>query len=120
MVTLPLGLGLVAAAHRAVEAFSREVVGVSMRNIDDQVRAAPRFLLAQARPVVEAIRAASHAPIVLDGAGTSISPDAALRFLEADLGVAGEGEAVFPALLAPAARRFRSASNAGTPPCCGR
>jgi radical SAM superfamily enzyme YgiQ (UPF0313 family) len=122
MVTIPLGLGLVAAATRraghdvtfldllnekdpdaaiqhAIEAARPEVVGVSVRNIDDQNRANPRFLLEQVKPVVEACRARTQAAIVLGGAGYSIFPEAALAYLGADLGVSGDGEAAFPALL---------------------
>jgi len=122
MVTIPLGLGMVAAAtrraghvvtfldllaeadpvaavHRAVGDFAPDVIGISVRNIDDQAREAPRFLLSQVRPVVEACRACTDAPVALGGAGFSIFPAAALRYLGADFGVAGDGEAVFPALL---------------------
>ncbi len=122
MVAIPLGLGMVAAAtrraghevafldllteedpvaavQRAVEAFGPDVVGISVRNIDDQSRGAPRFLLAQVKPVVEACHACTGAPVVLGGAGYTIFPAAALRYLGADYGVAGDGESVFPALL---------------------
>src|SRR5512139_2117835 len=122
MVTLPLGAGLVAAAtrraghdvtfldllnekdpdaavRRTIEAARPEVVGISVRNIDDQSRDNPRFLLEQVKPVVETCRACTRAPIVLGGAGYSIFPGAALAYLGADLGVSGDGEAAFPALL---------------------
>jgi radical SAM superfamily enzyme YgiQ (UPF0313 family) len=122
MVTLPLGLGLVAGAtrraghevavvdalrepdpvlaiERSIASFHPDVIGVSIRNVDNQDRKAPRFLLEQVRPLVAACRAASHAPIVLGGAGFSIFPDAVLRYLGADLGVRGDGEAVFPELI---------------------
>jgi radical SAM superfamily enzyme YgiQ (UPF0313 family) len=122
MVTLPLGLGLVAGAtrraghevavvdalrepdpvlaiERSIASFHPDVIGVSIRNVDNQDRKAPRFLLEQVRPLVAACRAASHAPIVLGGAGFSIFPDAVLRYLDADLGVRGDGEAVFPELI---------------------
>jgi radical SAM superfamily enzyme YgiQ (UPF0313 family) len=122
MVTLPLGLGIVASAtrraghevavvdalrepdpviaiQRSITSFDPNVIGVSIRNIDDQSREAPRFLLAQVRPLVEACRAASHAPIVLGGAGFSMFPEAVLGYLGADLGVRGDGESVFPELL---------------------
>jgi radical SAM superfamily enzyme YgiQ (UPF0313 family) len=122
MVTIPLGLGQVAAAlrraghevafldlmraaapdvavRRAVAAARPEAIGVSVRNIDDQRRDNPRFLLAQVKPVIEACRACTRAPIVLGGAGYSIVPDAALAYLGADFGVCGDGEVAFPALL---------------------
>lgn len=122
MVTLPLGLDLVAGAtrraghevavvdalrepdpvlaiERSIASFHPDVIGVSIRNVDNQDRKAPRFLLEQVRPLVAACRAASHAPIVLGGAGFSIFPDAVLRYLGADLGVRGDGEAVFPELI---------------------
>jgi radical SAM superfamily enzyme YgiQ (UPF0313 family) len=122
MVTVPLGLGLVAAAtrraghdvtfldllnaqdpeaalRRTIEAARPEVIGISVRNIDDQSRDSPRFLLEQVKPVVDACRACTQAAIVLGGAGYSIFPEAALAYLGADLGVRGDGEAAFPALL---------------------
>lgn len=83
----------------AIHSFAPDVIGISVRNIDDQNMQSPRFLLEPARDVVRACRAASDAPIVVGGAGFSIFPDAALAYLEADAGVAGEGERVFPMLL---------------------
>jgi radical SAM superfamily enzyme YgiQ (UPF0313 family) len=122
MVTIPLGLGLVAAAtrraghdvafldllneedpdaaiRRAVEAARPDVIGISVRNIDDQSRDNPRFLLEQVKPVVGACRACTRAAIVLGGAGYSIFPEPALAHLGADLGISGDGEVAFPALL---------------------
>lgn len=128
MVTVPLGLGLVAAATRgaghevrfldllgkgdppaavkdAVLELEPDVVGVSVRNIDDQNAQAPRFLLEPARGVVQACQAASRAPVVVGGAGFSLFPREALAFLGADYGVAGDGERAFPALLDHLGRR---------------
>jgi radical SAM superfamily enzyme YgiQ (UPF0313 family) len=64
------------------------------------VSAAPRFLLEKAKAVVDTCRRLSKATIVLGGAGYSIFPDAALDYLDADLGIQGEGEAAFVELLA--------------------
>ncbi len=128
MPTLPVGLACVAAAARdaghacsvldllaeprpqeavksRIAAFHPGAIGISVRNIDDQSLQAPRFLLDQTRPVVEACRAASSAPIILGGAGYSLFPDAVLAYLQADYGVAGDGEVAFPALLDCLARR---------------
>jgi radical SAM superfamily enzyme YgiQ (UPF0313 family) len=118
MPTLPMGLGCVAAALQAAgrpvdfldlmavddwesllhEKLARQppgVIGVSIRNIDDQFSAAPRFLLDKAREVVAFCRARSRAPIVLGGAGYSIFPEAALDYTGADMGIQGEGEMAF-------------------------
>jgi radical SAM superfamily enzyme YgiQ (UPF0313 family) len=122
MPTLPLGLALVAAATRraghevrfldlraepdpgasigrAVEQCAPQVIGISVRNVDDQNMASPRFLLAQVPPVMAACRAAAAAPVIVGGAGYSIFPEAALRYLGADIGVCGDGEKAFSAIL---------------------
>ena len=122
MPTLPLGLALVAAATRraghetrfldllaaadplnevrqAIAAFQPEVVAVSVRNVDDQTMLATKFLLGPVRDVIAVCRATSPAKIVVGGAGYSIFPEAALKYLGADYGVCGEGEVVVPALL---------------------
>ncbi len=121
-VPLPLGLACVAAAceraghevrllnlmfegdtgtavREAIVGFRPGVIGISVRNIDDQNMASPRFLLPPVREVVAICRSLSRAPIVLGGPGYSIFPDSALRFLGADMGIRGEGEAAFLALL---------------------
>ena len=123
MPTPPLGLARVAAAARAaghqtatldlmfqpdplqalrqaLEREAPELVGLSLRNIDNQDRQQPRFLLEQVRPLLRVIRERVQAPLVLGGAGYSIFPRAALRYLQADMGIRGEGERAFPALLA--------------------
>jgi len=88
-----------------VRAFGPDVVGVSVRNIDDQNMEHPRFLLAAAREIIRECRRWTRAPIVAGGAGFSIFPESALAYLEADMGIQGEGEAVFPALLERLERR---------------
>ncbi len=89
-----------AAIARTIERLRPTVIGISVRNIDDQCMERPRFLLEQVTSVLAACRACSTAPLVLGGAGYSIFPVAALGYLGADFGVCGEGEVVFPALLA--------------------
>ena len=122
MPTPPLGAAMVASATRrrghevelvdllgaddsavavrdAVADTAPDVIGISIRNIDNQNMAQPDFLLDKAAEVVGACREASPAPLVLGGAGYSIFPGAALAYLSADFGIAGEGELAFPALL---------------------
>jgi radical SAM superfamily enzyme YgiQ (UPF0313 family) len=88
-----------AAVEQTIEAFRPEVIGISVRNIDDQRMRNTRFLLDQDRDAVGWCRGMSGAPIVLGGAGFSILPQAILEYLGADMGIQGEGETVFPALL---------------------
>jgi radical SAM superfamily enzyme YgiQ (UPF0313 family) len=122
MLSLPLGLACVAAATRkaghdvamldlmfesdpqsAIRKLAAEfcphVIGISVRNIDNQDRANPQFLLPGVRTVVATCRAVSRAPLVVGGAGYSIFPRAVLQYLGADIGIQGEGEEVFPALI---------------------
>jgi radical SAM superfamily enzyme YgiQ (UPF0313 family) len=122
MPTLPLGLACVGAATQkaghevalvdlmaekemrsvlkeAIEGFRPHLIGLSVRNIDDQNMEHPRFLLDPVKEIVMSCRALSEAPIVLGGAGYSLFPESALSFLGADMGIQGEGEAVFPELI---------------------
>jgi len=122
MPVLPLGLAYVAAAadsqghtvkmlnlmmqtntpkaiHEAIVEFDPEIIGISVRNIDDQNMENPRFLLESVKDVVISCRKYSNATIVLGGAGYSIFPQATLDFLKADIGVQGEGESSFLTLL---------------------
>jgi len=80
--------------------FSPDVVGVAVRNIDDQSMEQPRFLLPFVREVITQCRRWTDVPLVVGGAGYSIFPESALEYLGADMGIQGEGEQAFPALLA--------------------
>ncbi|MCX5896300.1 MAG: cobalamin-dependent protein, partial [Proteobacteria bacterium] len=122
MVTLPLGLVCVATATKAaghdvklvdllaqteprsivrdaIREFHPDVIGISVRNIDDQAMENKKFLLSEVKDFVDECRKHSNAPIVLGGAGYSIFPESTLVYLGADAGIQGEGEIIFPALL---------------------
>jgi radical SAM superfamily enzyme YgiQ (UPF0313 family) len=83
----------------AVERSRPDVVGLSVRNIDDQDMRNPRFLLDQVREVTRLCRSLTDVPIVAGGPGYSMFPREALDYLGADAGVVGDGEDVFPFLL---------------------
>ncbi|HXX35230.1 MAG TPA: radical SAM protein [Thermodesulfobacteriota bacterium] len=123
MPVLPLGLACVAAATQrtgpevaivdlmagkdtalvlkeAIEGFRPDLIGISVRNIDDQNMERPRFLLDPVKEIVARCRSLSKATIVLGGAGYSLFPEGALSFLGADMGIQGEGEEVFPEVIA--------------------
>jgi radical SAM superfamily enzyme YgiQ (UPF0313 family) len=87
------------ALKRSIVTIHPDVIGVSVRNIDDQNMANPRFLLEQARHVVQFCKRISEAPVVLGGAGYSLFPVSTMEYLGADMGVQGEGESAFPLLV---------------------
>ena len=98
-------LDLIAERHpevvlrKTISTFQPEVIGISVRNIDDQNMTSPRFLLKQAKEVVAACKEFSGSPVIIGGAGYSLFPQKALDYLGADLGIQGEGEEAFPLLL---------------------
>jgi len=87
------------AVAESIREFKPQLIGLSVRNIDDQRMRNTRFLLDQARDAVVWCRESTNAPIVLGGAGFSILPQPILEYLGAEMGIQGEGEAVFPELL---------------------
>jgi radical SAM superfamily enzyme YgiQ (UPF0313 family) len=123
MTVLPLGAAYIAAAARdaghdvkmlslrsrnddyleilktEVNRFRPRVIGVSMRNVDDQSMKNTVFLLEPVKEVVKTCRALSDATIVLGGAGYSIFPTSSLAYTGADMGIRGEGETAFALLL---------------------
>ncbi len=122
MFVLPLGLAsLAAAVQRAghefelvnlhpgddvrsvlsarVSEFRPHVIGVSLRNVDNQSMKNGMFFLPPVKAAIAVCRGLSPAPIVVGGAGFSIYPRSALEYLRADYGIAGEGETAFVMLL---------------------
>lgn len=85
-------------AH-AVKIARPDVVGFSIRNIDNCDASRPEFYLDNVKQLVHACRTAGEPIIVLGGAAVTTAPDALLQFLEGDYAVVGEGEASFPRLL---------------------
>jgi radical SAM superfamily enzyme YgiQ (UPF0313 family) len=61
--------------------------------------AGTRFLLDPLKKISETCRACSKAPIILGGAGYSMYPERLLEWLDADIGIRGDGEAGLPAAL---------------------
>ena len=72
-----------------VKRFRPQVIGISMRNIDDQTMKDTAFLLGPVKEVVKRCRDLSDAAIVLGGAGYSIFPSGSLTYTGADMGIRG-------------------------------
>ncbi len=77
----------------AVRRFGPELIGISIRNVDNLTYPASTSYLHEIRVAVAALRRASQAPIVAGGPGFSIFPDRLLSTLGLEFGVIGEGEA---------------------------
>ena len=122
----PLGLAMVAAAARnaghrvtcydclqhggASEALAQvlrrlrpDIVGVSLRNVDNVNLLREERYVDTVKAVVRCVRAETDAYVVLGGTGFSILPEAILRYVDADCGIVGEGERLFVELLDGAA-----------------
>ncbi len=82
-----------------ISSFRPEVIGVSIRNIDDVAYPKKHSYLHEYKEAVEAARKYSDAPVVLGGSGFTIMPELFMKYLKADFGIAGEGEQAFPDLL---------------------
>ena len=83
----------------AVSEFNPDVVGLSMRNLDNQSYFNPVWHLPGVKDVVNRIRASSRAKVVCGGPAFSILPSECLDFVGADLGVAGDGADAFATLV---------------------
>jgi radical SAM superfamily enzyme YgiQ (UPF0313 family) len=77
-----------------------DIVGLSVRNIDNNDMQNPVAFFKELKPLVETIRRKTQAAIVLGGAAVAVMPEELLRYTEADWAVLGDGEIVFPKLLA--------------------
>lgn len=75
-----------------IEEFSPELIGISIRNIDNLTYPLSISYLPFIKSVKDIIKTVSDAPIVLGGSGFSISPEGMLDYLGLDTGVIGEGE----------------------------
>ena len=81
-----------AALSMAVDAFSPDIIGISLRNADTTDITHPKGFWVSHRELVERVRRLSSAPIVLGGSAFTIFPEKMMEALGADYGIVGEGE----------------------------
>ena len=84
---------------QALGSFQPDVIGISIRNLDNVFYFQPVSFMPRLKDCVDACRAKSAVPIVLGGAGFSILPEDVLDYCGLTLGIRGEGEKSFPMLL---------------------
>ena len=75
-----------------LKTYSPDFVGVSIRNIDNTDTINSRDFLAEYKDLVRMIRENSPALLILGGSGFTVFPREFMRALDADYGIAGEGE----------------------------
>jgi radical SAM superfamily enzyme YgiQ (UPF0313 family) len=80
------------AIQQLVRDFPPDLVGISLRNIDDALIQKKQTFFDQLYGLCQEVRSVSRAPIVLGGSGFSIFPEPLLTRSGADYGVQGEGE----------------------------
>ncbi len=90
----------VKALERDCRSFRPDVVGFSLRNIDNNDMRNPVSYTAEAASFIAASRRACGAKLVLGGAAAAVMPEALLRLTGADWCVLGEASSSFPLFLA--------------------
>lgn len=88
-----------AALRDWLRRFRPEVIGVSLRNVDDQEMRGPHFFVDEVRHMVAVCREESPGVLVAGGSGFSLFPAELLAYLGVDYGVIGEGERALPRML---------------------
>ncbi len=83
-----------------IAGYQPDLVGMSLRNIDDVLIGKRETFFDDALSLAARIRQKLACPIVLGGSGFSIFPQRLLELTGADFGVCGEGEAALVALVA--------------------
>ena len=97
-------------AAKRVAAFRPELIGVSIRNLDNiDSRADDDELIRDSVKVIRFLRTLAAAPMILGGPGYSLYPERILELTGAEYGVAGEGESAVVELAAALVRGERPA-----------
>lgn len=80
------------AVKAKVESAQPELVGISIRNIDNVNAAHEQRYIDSVQQMVGLIKQTTPAPVILGGSGFSIMPEEILAKVGADYGIVGEGE----------------------------
>jgi radical SAM superfamily enzyme YgiQ (UPF0313 family) len=83
----------------ALQDFQPELVGISVRNIDDVLIRKRETFVQELGVLVRMVHEQSRCPVVLGGSGFSILPQELLELSGADFGIVGEGETALVGLI---------------------
>jgi radical SAM superfamily enzyme YgiQ (UPF0313 family) len=89
-----------ASIQEGLKAFPPEIIGLSIRNVDNLAYPWTVSYIGPLRRVVGLLRRFSSAPIVVGGSGFTIMPEELLSLLDLEMGIVGEGERSMVQLLA--------------------
>ena len=89
----------VAEVADAVSEFEPDLIGLSIRNLDNQSSLNPVWNLPAVRDIIERIRQISSAKTLIGGPAFSIMPSECLDYVGADLGIAGDAAEAFSTLV---------------------
>ena len=84
--------------EKTVGEFAPDLVGLSIRNLDNGSYLNPQWALPVARDVIQRLRDVASVTITCGGPAFSLLPRECFRFLEPDLGIAGDGGETFARL----------------------
>jgi len=76
----------------AIREFEPDLIGISLRNIDNTDTTDPQGFIGGYRALMETIRQTTPVPVVLGGSGFTLFPRRVLAELGAEFGIVGEGE----------------------------
>jgi lipid biosynthesis B12-binding/radical SAM protein len=80
------------AIGQEVQAYHPDLVGISVRNIDNVNLMNEQYYIENVRNIVAKIREITDVKVLLGGAGFSLIPELILKETGADYGIVGEGE----------------------------
>ena len=87
-----------AEVEKTVKEFKPDLVGISLRNLDNNSYIDNQWALPTTKEVIGLVRKNSPATIVCGGPAFSILPKECFSFVEPDLGIAGDGGETFAEL----------------------
>ena len=87
------------ALERELGAIRPDVVGFSLRSIDNSDMQSPEVYYEDLPAAVATVRGLTRALVVLGGGAVAVMPQALLRYSGADLAVLSDGDTVLPQLL---------------------
>ncbi len=83
----------------AIDSFSPDIVGVTVRNIDAVLYHTNEFFLDEIKEIVTYIKSKHGLKVIIGGSGISANPEATRRYLTADCAIVGPAEHVINEVL---------------------